>query len=152
MELAIKDITELRKEIANLEVIESQQAFVIKKRFNSPAAIFATAFSLFAKEPGEKTKHTNLFNKDLVSILSKVILPFTLNKTIFRNSNFITKFLVNMASQRASSLITQNTVISFWDRIKNLMPKKAPVIKTKKATPLLVSHESVLISDIQDIN
>ena len=152
MELAIKDITELRKEIANLQVIETQQSFIIKKRFNSPSAVLATVISLFAKEPGDKAKHTNLFNKDLVSILSKIVLPFTLNRTIFRNSNFITKFLVNIASQRASSLITQNTVVSFWDKLKNLLPKKPPVAKIQKVTPLLVAHETALISEIQDVD
>ena len=146
MELAIKDITELRKEIENLKAIESRQAFVIKSRFNSPSAIFATATSLFASDKGDGVTHNNLFNKDLVAMLAKVVLPFTLNKTIFRNSNFITKFLVGLASQRASTLINQKSVTSIWDKIKSLLPKKAGLEKKKQATPLLVSHEDAVIA------
>ena len=151
MELAIKDITELRKEIENLKVIESHQVFEIKNRFNSPSAIFATAGSLFASDKANGVKHNNLFNKDLIAILSRVILPFTLNKTIFRKSNFITKFLVNIASQRASTLINQKSVASILDKIKVLLPKKQPAEKKKQAVPLLVSHENAVIDADEEI-
>src|SRR3569833_2155924 len=116
MDKPINNSWELREEIIRLSALEKEQAIALKQRFNSPAAIFSSLYSLFPKSaPGEK--HTNLFNQDFISILSRFLLPLTLNKTLFRNSGFIVKALVGLVSQKASGYINEDSVVSVWDKI-----------------------------------
>jgi hypothetical protein len=68
--------------------------------------------------------------EDLIALASRLFLPFALNKTLFRNSNFLIKILVGLVSQQASGLINQKTVATVWDTIKSLIDKtqkKKPV-------------------------
>lgn len=128
MDKPIRNSWELREEIIRLRALEKEQAIAIKQRFSSPAAIFSTLYSLFPKSAGGE-KHTNIFNQDFVSILSRFLLPLTLNKTLFRKSGFIVKALVGLVSQKASGYINEDSVVSVWDKIKGLFHKKVPSAK-----------------------
>ena len=133
MDKPIRNSWELREEIIRLRGLEKEQAMAIKQRFSSPAAIFSTVYSLFPKPvAGEKTG--NIFNQDFVSILSRFLLPLTLNKTIFRHSGFIVKTLVGLVSQKASGYINEDAVIGLWDKVKTLFQKKV-VPPAKKNYP-----------------
>jgi hypothetical protein len=133
MDKPIRNSWDLREEIIRLRALEKEQAIAIKQRFSSPAAVFSTIYSLFPK-PAAGEKHASIFNQDFVSILSRFLLPLTLNKTLFRNSGFIVKALVGLVSQKASGYINEDSVVSIWDKVKTLFQKKV-VPPAKKQYP-----------------
>lgn len=122
MIVPIKSIHDLRNEIVRLETLTVQQEATIKQRFSSPKTIYKTLLSVFPKsavnEPGNNIKLNGLLNQDVVAMVSKYLLPLTLNKTLFKGSGFITKQIVNFLSQKASGYINQDAVVSGWDKIK----------------------------------
>ncbi|MDP9047967.1 MAG: hypothetical protein M3N14_07505 [Bacteroidota bacterium] len=95
---------------------------MLKQRFSSPSAIFASLYSLFSGSPASDgaPKH-NIFDQDFVALISRILLPFTLNKTLFRNSGFIVKAIVGLVSQKASGFINEKSVTSIWDRAKSVV-------------------------------
>jgi hypothetical protein len=129
MDKPIRNSVDLREEIIRLRALEKEQELALKLRFNSPAATFSTIYSLFPKGAGGENRH-NIFNQDFVSILSRFLVPLTLNKTLFRNSGFIVKTLVGLVSQKASGYINEESVISVWDKVKGLFHRKKETVKT----------------------
>jgi hypothetical protein len=122
MDLSIKNSSDLRAEIVRLRSLKEQQGADISARFSSPSAIFSTFLSLFPKR-GSDSKG-NILNQDYFGILSRILLPLTLNKTIFRNSNFLVKGLVGFLSQKASHFISEDSVVGLWDKVKHVFEKK----------------------------
>jgi len=103
--ISIESRDDLKAEILRLEGVSREQGKVIGKHFSSPAAIFSTIFSLFSSPAkDEDDKNGGIFSQDFVGLISRFILPFTLNKTIFRNSNFLVKAIVGLISQKAMPL------------------------------------------------
>jgi hypothetical protein len=138
MQLPIKNIDDLRIEISRLRGVEKEQSIALSKRFNTPSALFSTLLSLFPKSPvadGEKSQ--GFFNQDIVGLISRFILPFTLNKTIFRHSGFIVKTLVGIVSQKVSHFITEDSLISLWDKVTTLFKSKEEVVPEHRAIPAL---------------
>ena len=138
MQLPIKTIADLRIEISRLKSVEKEQGAAIHKRFSSPSALLSTIFSLFPKSnnaEGEKTG--GFFEEDFFGLISRFLLPFTLNKTLFRNSNFITKAVVGLVSQKAAHFITEESVIGLWDKIKTLFKSKEEETPEHRAIPAL---------------
>ena len=136
MELPIKTIDHLRTEISRLKSVEKEQGAAISKRFSSPSALFSTIFSLFPKSnnvAGEKIG--GFFEQDFVGLISRFLLPLTLNKTLFRNSNFITKAIVGLVSQKASHFITEESVVGLWDKIKTLFKNKEGETPAHRGVP-----------------
>ena len=132
MDYPVKNIDELRLEIYRLKGLEKQQSAVIREHFKNPLTIFSSFTSLFSgKQQGEGIKKEGVFNLDIVQLISGILLPFTLNKTIFRRSNFLVKAIVRLFSQKASVFINESSVGSLWDKIKTLIPGK-----TKKENTL----------------
>jgi len=124
MDAPINNITDLRLEIVRLKGLEVEQGYAIGQRFKSPGAILSTFFSLFSGPPAaDGTKSAGFWDQDIVGLLSRFLLPFTLNKTLFRNSNFIVKTLVGLVSQKASHFITEDSVMGLWDKVKSLFNK-----------------------------
>jgi len=127
MDLPITNINNLKSEIERLRGLEQQQSSALANRFSSPSTVFSTVFSLFSGTPGgEHVKSSGFFNQDFVGLISRFVLPLTLNKTLFRNSNFLVKALVGLVSQKASHLITEDSVVGIWDKIKTLFHRKEP--------------------------
>jgi len=129
--MVINNITDLRAEIALLKGQTATQEAALKAHFSSPGAIFNTIFSGF-KTPDLKGA---LFNpEDLIGMLSKFILPFALNKTIFRNSGFLMKALVGIIAPKASGLISHEMIANVWDKVRSLASKitskKKPAVYT----------------------
>ncbi|OJW17357.1 hypothetical protein [Mucilaginibacter sp. 44-25] len=141
MELPVNNITDLRAEIARLKGLEAQQSVALKARFSGPSAIFSTVLSLF---PGSATvdgiKHAGFFKQDFLGLLSRFVLPITLNKTLFRKSNFLVKTIVGVLSQKASSYISEDSVSGVWDKAKNLFNG---IFKKKEKPPVKVKVEVV---------
>jgi len=120
-DISINSASELQAEIARLRVLRQEQGAAIHARFSSPSATFSTVFSLFSR--GDSSKG-NIFGQDLFGVLSRILLPLTLNKTIFRNSNFLVKGLVSLLSQKASHFINEDNVTGLWHKIISLFEKK----------------------------
>lgn len=129
--ITIKNIDDLRSEIARLAVAEHEQSILLKQRFKSPSAIFASALSLFPKSAtADGIKSAGFFKQDFLGLISRFVLPLALNKTVFKGSNFIVKALVGVISQKASNYISEDAVTSVWGKVKglfsNIGKKKAP--------------------------
>ncbi|GAB2697567.1 hypothetical protein GCM10027037_22100 [Mucilaginibacter koreensis] len=142
MDLPVQNITDLQSEILRLEKLRQQQKIDLRKRFSSPSAIFATAKTLFPRS--QEDSHSNhLFGQDILGLLSRVVLPFTLNKTLFKNSNFIVKSLVGLISQKASTYVNEGAVTGAWGKVKNLFSKlpKKPKAAVVTAPPTGVPAE-----------
>ena len=119
MDMRIRNIDDLRSEISRLKEAEQQQKAAIGERFNGPGAIFSTVMSLFPK-----TAATEAFKgQDMLGLISRVALPFALNKTLFRNSNLLIKAIVGIASQKASHFISEDSVGGLFDKAKSLLSK-----------------------------
>ncbi len=139
MDIPVKNIDDLRSEIIRLEKHRQEQEMELKKRFNSPSAIFASIRSIFPKAPeGEASAGGNfglssILSPDIIGLISRFVLPIALNKTLFKRSNFIVKTLVGLASQKASTYISEDSVTSVWGRVKSLFGKK-PKTAIKQST------------------
>ena len=120
-DVTINNVDDLRAEIARLRLLKNEQGKALGKRFSSPMTALATLYSIFPKSEGSKE---GFLHQDIFGIISRILLPFTLNKTIFRNSNFIVKALVGLISQKASHLVTEDKVVGVWDKLKSLFSKK----------------------------
>ncbi len=141
MIVPIKSIHDLRNEIVRLETLTVQQEATIKQRFSSPKIMYKTVLSIFPKsavnKSGDGVNISALLNQDVVATVSKFLLPFTLNRTLFKGSGFITKSIVNFLSQKASGYINQDTVVSGFDKVKKSVTN-SPVTNTilNKLKPL----------------
>lgn len=124
MDFPINNINDLRDEITRLKVVEKEQGSALGQRFSSPSAIFSTVLTIFPKKEGAEGENNGFFHQDFVGLLSRIVLPFTLNKTLFRNSNFIVKTLVGLVSQKASHFISEDSVVGVWDKVKSFFKKK----------------------------
>lgn len=119
----INNVTALRMEITRLKVLREEQGKAIGQRFSSVGATFSTVMSLFPKSSQGGSKN-DIFHQDLFGVLSRIFLPFALNKTVFRNSNFIVKGLIGLLSQKASHYVNEDSVTGAWGKIKSLFTKK----------------------------
>ncbi|RYY34806.1 MAG: hypothetical protein EOP46_12170 [Sphingobacteriaceae bacterium] len=142
--ITIKNIDDLRSEISRLEIAELDKSILLKQRFSSPSALFATALSLFPKSAtADGIKSAGFFSQDFVGLISRFVLPLALNKTVFRGSNFIVKALVSVLSQKASNYISEDTVTGVWGKVKGIFssfskkkkPAEAPIIAPDPAIP-----------------
>ncbi|OCX50474.1 hypothetical protein BEL04_22085 [Mucilaginibacter sp. PPCGB 2223] len=129
MSQPINNIADLRNEIARLQIVKAEQEAAIKEHFSSPSAIIGTVMSGFG---GDKGKGSFFKADDIVSLISRFVLPFALNKTIFRKSNFIIKAIVGMLSQSASGFINEKSVASVWGKLKSIIPQKWTAKKSGK--------------------
>jgi hypothetical protein len=127
MDQPITNSWQLKEEIVRLRQLEEEKSVALKARFSSPVTVLTTLYSLFPKANSTGENKTNIFNQDFVSILSRFIIPLTLNKTLFKNSGFIIKALVGLVSQKASGYINEDSVMSIWDKAKHLFSKKDKV-------------------------
>lgn len=127
----INNIHDLRNEIARLRVVKHEQEAAIKEHFSSPSAVISTVYSAFS---GVNTGKDGFFKADdIISLISRFVLPLALNKTIFRGSNFIVKTIVGVLSQSASGFINEKTLASVWDKLKAIIPQKR---SNKNAKPV----------------
>lgn len=124
MDSPIRNMSDLRGEIYRLKELEQVQSVAIGQRFKNFSSTISTLGTLFPRSLTPDGKSTSFFDQDLVGLISRFLLPFTLNKTIFRNSGFLVKALVGLVSQKASHFISEDTVVGLWDKVKSLFDKK----------------------------
>lgn len=135
MDAVIYNISDLKDEIERLKASKKIQEEAIKSRFDGPAATLHTVASLF-KSSGSSKSSGGIFGggQDMVSLLSRFVLPLILNKTLFRSSNFIIKTIVGLVSQQASGFINEKSLVSVWDKIMSVIPNIIPKKGSKKAS------------------
>ncbi|OKS89052.1 hypothetical protein [Mucilaginibacter polytrichastri] len=119
MDIPIKTISDLHAEIIRLEKTKQQQEMDLKQRLNSPSSVFSAVKSLFPSS--NSTPGSSIFNQDIVGLISRFVIPLTLNKTLFKGSGFLVKTLVGLVSQKASTYISEDSVTGIWDKAKGLV-------------------------------
>jgi hypothetical protein len=139
MDQPIKNIEDLRLEIYRLKGVEREQSMALNKRFNTPSALFSTLFSLIPtrSKTADGEKNNGFFDQDIVGLISRVALPFLLNRTLFRNSNFIVKAIVSIISQKASHFISEDSISGIWQMISALFKTKSEETPEHRAIPAL---------------
>ena len=135
MDPIIKNSWDLKEEIVRLRAQERVQLAAIQERFSSPTAIFSTIYSAFPKGNHTGENKSNIFNQDFVSIISRFLIPITLNKTLFKNSGFLVKALVGLVSQKASGYVNEDSVGGIWDKAKALITNFTKKDKIEKRYP-----------------
>src|SRR6185312_1358771 len=120
-DLQINNVDDLRAEILRLRHLKEEQGEALKARFSSPGAAISSMMTVFPKESRLKF---DIFHQDFLGLISRIILPLTLNKTLFKNSNFLIKGLVGFLSQKASHFISEDSVTGLWDKVKSIFEKK----------------------------
>jgi hypothetical protein len=111
-------LTELRAEISILQLRKAEQETDIHEKFKSPLAILKTMGSLFKVDSG------NLISHDMITNVSRVIIPMILNSSIFKGSGFITKALVTLFSQKAAKKVNMDVITSLIDKVKDMFKKE----------------------------
>lgn len=124
MDLPVRNISDLRSEILRLKEVEQEQSIAIGERFKNFSSTISTLGTLFPRTLTPEGKSFSFFDQDLVGLISRFLLPFTLNKTIFRKSGFLVKAIVGLVSQKASHFISEDTVVGLWDKVKGMFNKK----------------------------
>ena len=141
MKILIQNAEDLKAQIVRLKILEIDQSIALKARFSSPAAIFSTAMTLFPKSPTvDGVKHESFFSQDFLGLISRIALPLTLNKTLFRNSNFLVKTLVGILSQKASHYISEDAVSGIWGKAKSIFNKFAKKTDDKEIIPAYAKY------------
>ncbi|WP_439699091.1 hypothetical protein ACFGVS_13965 [Mucilaginibacter sp. AW1-7] len=124
MSYQIRSINDLQEEIFRLKTLESHQSAALKARVSSPSAIFSSVMSLFPRSvDSDGVRSSGLFHPDIINLVSRFVIPLTLNKTLFRNSNFLVKTLVGLVSQKASNYVNEDSVSGIWGTVKGLFEK-----------------------------
>ncbi|MCJ8210488.1 hypothetical protein MUY27_12290 [Mucilaginibacter sp. RS28] len=123
MDMPVNNIGDLQSEIIRLEKLKQTQEIELKKRFSSPGAAMSAAMSLFPKSAEGAASPSRLFHADFINLLSRLVIPLTLNKTLFKGSGFLVKTLVGLLSQKASDYINEDTVTGTWDKVKAIFGK-----------------------------
>ena len=120
-DVTINNVEDQKAELFRLRHLKEEQGDALKARFISPGAAISSLMTVFPKE--SRTKF-DIFHQDFFGLISRILLPLTLNKTLFRNSNFLIKGLVGFLSQKASHFISEDSVTGLWDKVKSLFDKK----------------------------
>ncbi|MDF3077772.1 MAG: hypothetical protein K0S09_1661 [Sphingobacteriaceae bacterium] len=123
MEHSYSNLGELQAGIAALSIKKFEQEEAIKNCFKGPKAIFNTVASLFKSKNDSKSFLSELMNQDMITGISRVILPAILNMFVFKKSNFITKAIVTFLSQKAAKNIDSNLFSNITDKIKDVVSK-----------------------------
>ncbi|NCD69427.1 hypothetical protein [Mucilaginibacter agri] len=118
MDITVRTISDLHSEIIRLEKLKQQQEIDLKQRFSSPSSIFSIVKSFF---PRSNKGGSSILDQDFLGLISRVALPFTLNRTLFKGSGFLVKTLVGLVSQKASTYISEDSVTGVWDKAKGLI-------------------------------
>jgi hypothetical protein len=142
MAAEIKNIDDLRYEIAKLKRLEGIQREEIRERFSSPSAIISSIFSVFQRSETEGEKRSGLFDGDIFQILSSLLLPFILNNTFFKQSSGIVKTIVGLVSQKAADYINKDLIANVWETIKKIIPG---LKGTENAESLTVSDPNLFV-------
>lgn len=123
MEHSFNTLVELKAGISALKLKKFDQEEAIHNRFKGPGAIVSTIFSLFKSKNDSKSFLGDLMNQDVLTNLSRVILPAVLNLFVFKKSNFLTKTIVTFLSQKAAKNINTGIFTHLIEKAKDVIHK-----------------------------
>lgn len=134
MEKSFSSLAELRAEIDFLKVKQFKDEEALKEKFSNPSAIFNSVAGLFKTDTGKKTFMQDLMQQDIITNISRVLLPIFLNGVVFKNSGFITKTLITFLSQKAAKQVNSNQFSGILDKVTGLFknngkPQRSSAIK-----------------------
>lgn len=152
MKTKINNIEELKWEIARLtELRREQEAYLnvqytlLKNKVEAPARIFGTVVSsvpgynlvkgmVSSLGSAHKSTASNGITGDWLTQAVRIGLPLVLNTTFLKKSGWVKKALVLLASQTATSQITQDSVSNVLAKVTSFIrPKKRKKKNTKEA-------------------
>ncbi len=137
--LPIKNINDLQSHIHSLEIKRVEHEIYLRQKAASieenlmgllKTYSYITGFFKGNTRPAEGNAKKN-DNPDWVTMFTRVVVPFALNKVFFRKSSFIVKSLISLVSQGAISSVNKNTVAGWVDMLTDYIKSK-----TKKKQPL----------------
>ncbi|RYF98103.1 MAG: hypothetical protein EOO07_38635 [Chitinophagaceae bacterium] len=128
MEKAFVSLAELQAEIQYLKVQQFKQEEGLKEKISSPKELFKTITHLFKSDSGKKQSFVSeLINQDLITNITRVILPLLLNGVVFKKSGFIMKTLMTFVSQKAAAQVNSHTISGIVDKVSGIFKKKDKV-------------------------
>ncbi|MBC8053627.1 MAG: hypothetical protein H7Y13_11240 [Sphingobacteriaceae bacterium] len=116
MEKSFSSLAELRAEIDFLKVKAFKDEEAVKAGFKSPSAIFG----IFKTDSGKKSFTQDLMQQDLITNISRVLIPLLLNGVFFKKSGFITKTLITFLSQKAAKQVNSDKVSGLLDKFTSM--------------------------------
>jgi hypothetical protein len=127
MEKTFTNLVDLRTEIDLLKIKKFQQEEVLKDQLTDPSVIFKTITTHFKSKKSNKSALQGLMNNDMISNISRFIIPLFLNGTFFKKSGFLTKTIVTFLSQKAATKVNTNAVGGIVDKVKGWFAHKKEV-------------------------
>ncbi len=125
MEKTFSSLAELQAEIQFLKVQQFKQEENLKHQFSSPGTILKTLGGFFKTESGtHRSFMHDLMSQDIITNVSRVIIPLLLNGVIFKKSGFIVKTLVTFLSQKAAKQVNSHALSSVLDKITGIFKHK----------------------------
>jgi hypothetical protein len=113
MDIAIRNGKELQEEILRLKELRQVHSEALRERFKTPKSFFSTVISMFPAA----------VRPNYVGMASRIIVPFVLNRTLFRNSGFLIRGLVGLVSQKAAGYITEESIEGGLEKLISLVGK-----------------------------
>ncbi|WP_207429240.1 hypothetical protein [Pedobacter sp. SYSU D00535] len=124
MEKSFSSFAELQAEIQFLKVQQFHQEENLKEKFSNPTTIFQAITGLFKSSSSNKSLVHDFMNQDMITNISRVILPLFLNGVIFKKSGFIVKTLVTFLSQKAAKKVNSNAISGIIDKVSGLFKSR----------------------------
>jgi hypothetical protein len=127
MEKSFSNLQELREEICRLKSLKQEQEALIAEKFSSPGATISTLFALIRgkKHPGDhRGFFDTLISQDLVTTISRVFVPFMVNKLFFRKAGFITKAIASFLSQKAAKNVNTGVLTELAHKVAGFFSRK----------------------------
>jgi hypothetical protein len=120
--LRITNREQLKAEIWRLKGVDDQLVLALHERVENPKAVLSTIGTLFQKrDKNNKIVSTGFFRSDNMKLLSRLAIPFVLNRTLFRRSSLLVKAMVNLVSQKAISQVSKAGAVNLLDKGKVML-------------------------------
>lgn len=123
MEKTFNSLAELQSEIDLLKVRNFQQEEDLKDALSSPSAIFSTIKSTFKGNSTKRSLSSELLNQDIITNISRFVIPLFMNGVLFKKSGFITKTIISLLSQKIAKQVNSNAISGLMDKVKGLFKK-----------------------------
>jgi hypothetical protein len=129
MEKSFSSLAELRAEIDFLKVKQFKDEEALKDGFKNPSALFG-----IFKTDSKKSLTQDFMQQDIITNISRVVLPLLLNGVFFKKSGFITKTLITFLSQKAAKQVSSDKVSGILDKFTSMFkgngkPQKVAAIR-----------------------
>lgn len=162
MKAKINNIDELKLEINRLKALKTEQEAylssqytLLKRKVEAPARVFGAITSsipgvdllkgLVSSAGSLSGKDKAGSKKDWLTKGIQLSLPFLLNRTLLKNSGWLKKSLVLLASESAAGQVTQDKVSSVISKVTDFIrPKKKKNKKHKEVLPFEEEGQGVV--------